>query len=103
MKKYADSLWSRLFAYCSDKRGLFALGFLVCIANGMIFPIFSIFLSKMLAVLLNFSTNASQARTDSNLYAIIFLILAIGAFICCFFQLTIFSYIGESMTEKIRN
>ena len=54
MKKYADSLWSRLFAYCSDKRGLFALGFLVCIANGMIFPIFSIFLSKMLAVLLNF-------------------------------------------------
>ena len=63
-------------------------------ANGMIFPIFSIFLSKMLAVLLKFSTNVGQARSDANIYALIFLILAIAAFILVLLQQTIFSYIG---------
>jgi hypothetical protein len=63
-------------------------------ANGMIFPIFSIFLSKMLAVLVKFSTDVTQARKDANIYALIFLILAIAAFILVLLQQTIFSYIG---------
>jgi len=69
-------------------------GILVCMANGMIFPIFSIFLSKMLAVLIKFSTDVAQARKDANLNALIFLILAIASFIFVLLQQTIFSYIG---------
>ncbi len=57
----------------------------------------------MLAVLVKFGTDPSQARTDSNLYALIFLIIAIGAFILNFLQQTLFSYIGEHLTEKVRN
>jgi len=49
MKKYDDSTFGRLFGYIQSK-GLFFLGILASILNGTIFPIFSIFLGKMLAV-----------------------------------------------------
>ena len=57
----------------------------------------------MLAVLIKFGTNPSQARTDANLYALIFLLIGIGAFVFSFLQQTLFSYIGESLTERVRN
>jgi hypothetical protein len=63
--------------------------------NGAIFPVFSIFLSKMLAVLVNFSiSDRAQARKDADTYALIFLLLGILAFIVNFFQLLLFSYLG---------
>jgi len=71
---------------------------IVAILNGMIFPVFSIFLSKMLGTLVQFGSNASQARTDANLYALVFFLLAIVAFILNLLQQTIFSNIGEKMT-----
>lgn len=79
------------------------LGMLLAVANGCIFPIFSIFLSKMLAVLVLFSSDPAQARTDSNLYALIFFILAIAAFLINLFEFTIFTHIGEDMTQQVRN
>lgn len=103
MKKYDDSIFGRLFAYCSDKKLLFGIGIMVAMMNGVIFPIFSIFLAKMLAILINFEDNPAQARTDANLYALIYLILAIAAFIINVAQQTIFTIIGEDMTQKIRN
>lgn len=103
MKKYDDSIFGRLFSYCSHQKLLFAIGILVAMMNGIIFPIFSIFLAKMLAILINFTDNPIQARTDANLYALIYLILAIAAFIINVAQQTIFTIIGEDMTQKIRN
>ena len=79
------------------------MGLVVCICNGVIFPIFSVFLAKMLAILINFKDNPSQARKDANLYALIYLILAIAAFILNVIQQIIFTTIGEEMTQKIRN
>jgi hypothetical protein len=66
--------------------------------NGSIFPVFSIFLSKMIAVLLKFKDNPSQARTDANLYALLFFLIGIGSFIFNLLQQTLFSIIGEEMT-----
>lgn len=57
----------------------------------------------MLAILIDFKDNPVQARKDANLYALIYLILAIAAFILNVIQLTIFTTIGEEMTQKIRN
>ena len=57
----------------------------------------------MLGTLVQFGSNSSQARKDANLYALIFFILAIVAFILNVLQQAIFSNIGESMTEKLRN
>lgn len=70
--------------------------------NGVIFPVFSIFLSKMLAILIKFSDEPSGARQDANTYALIFFLLGILAFIVQLLQQTIFNIIGEEMTEKIR-
>ena len=57
----------------------------------------------MLAVLINFSTDPVKAREDTNLYALIFFIISIGSFVLNLFVELIFSYIGEGITEKIRN
>jgi hypothetical protein len=57
----------------------------------------------MLAILLKFSYNPTQARSDTNLYAIIYVIIGVVAFIFSVIQMTTFSIIGEETTEKIRN
>jgi ABC-type Mn2+/Zn2+ transport system permease subunit len=87
-----------LFSYSTHRKGLFAIGVVTCIINGVIFPIFSIFLAKMLAILINFSDNPSQARSDANIYALIYVILGVAAFICSIFQQSIFATIGEETT-----
>ena len=94
VQRYEDSIFGRLFDYVTDKKLLFAIGFLVSVGNGMIFPIFSIFISKMLAALILFDDNPSQARTDVNLYALIFFLLAIASLLLNLFQQAIFTYIG---------
>jgi len=101
--KYKDNLWFRLLAYNSDNKCIFALGIAASIANGLIFPVFSIFLSKMLSVLVNFYVNPSQSRSQANTYALIYLALAFIAFIVVFIQQTSFNYVGEHLTQKIRN
>ena len=73
---------------------------LVSMANGTIFPIFSIFIAGMFSTLLKLSdTTASQAqldqaRSDANINALVFFILAIGAFVLNLLQQTIFTNIG---------
>jgi ATP-binding cassette, subfamily B (MDR/TAP), member 1 len=103
LKKYEDGIFGRLFGYASDKKCLFFLGFLVSVLNGCVFPVFSIFLSKMLAVLVNFGSDPVQARTDANLYALLFLLIGIASFILNIFQQLIFSIIGEEVTRRVRN
>jgi hypothetical protein len=51
LKKYEDSIFVRLFSYAKGEELLFVLGIFVAIVNGLIFPTFSIFLSRMLTVL----------------------------------------------------
>jgi ABC-type Mn2+/Zn2+ transport system permease subunit len=80
----------------------FALAVLMAVLNGVIFPIFSIFLSKMLATLIKFLDDKEQARKDANMYALIYVFLAIAAFVVNFFQMVLFSYVGEEITKKIR-
>ena len=42
----------RLFKYNREERGYFISGLLAAILNGSIFPLFSLFLSEMITVLL---------------------------------------------------
>lgn len=103
VEKYEDSIFTRLFGYASDDKCLFLLGVFFAIANGGVFPAFSIFLSKMLAVLINFGNDPVKAREDANLYALIFFIIALAALVCQLLVELIFTYIGENITEKVRN
>lgn len=66
----------------------------MAVINGAIYPTLTIFLSKFLSTLINFDKNREQARNDSNMYALIFLILGIAAFIVNFFQMVLFSHVG---------
>jgi len=63
--------------------------------NGLIFPVFTIFLSKMLNVLINFTDFPVQARKDANLYGLIFFLLGVLAFFVNIIQMTLFASIGE--------
>jgi hypothetical protein len=81
VKKYDESIFSRLFSYSSHRKGLFAVGVVACICNGLVFPVFSIFLARMLAILLDFEDNPVQARKDANLYALLYFIIGIGSFV----------------------
>ena len=104
VKKYDKSIFGRLFAYSKDKLPAFAIGTIAALANGVVFPIFSIFLSKMLASLLmiSYDPNNQKEIDNINLYALIFLILAICAFIFSTIQITSFNIVGEHITRKIR-
>lgn len=89
-------------SYSSEKKLIFCLGIITAMINGLIFPTFTIFLSKMLNVLIKFDDDPVQARKDSNLYALIFLLLGILAFIINVVQMSLFSSIGEEITKRIR-
>jgi ATP-binding cassette subfamily B (MDR/TAP) protein 1 len=81
--------------YSNEKKLVFFFGALVAIVNGCIFPAFTIFLAKMLNVLFNFEDDPVQARKDSNLYALIFILLGILGFFINVIQITLFASIGE--------
>ena len=94
LEKYDGAIFGRLFAYASEHKCLFFLGILASIGNGLVFPIFSIFLSKMLASLVYFSTDPAKARTDANLYALLFFLIGLAAFFFNIIQQSVFSFIG---------
>lgn len=109
VEKYKDAIFSRIFAYSKTKKGPFIAGIMMALANGVIFPIFSIFLSKMLVVLLSVQASVSSGMEVSqsdineiNLYALIFLLLGIAAFFLTTFQMACFNYVGEEITRQIR-
>lgn len=73
---------------------MFFVGFIVSVANGVIFPVFGVFMAKMLAVLIKFESNKAQARADANLYCLLLLLLAIASFVLNLIQQTVFSTVG---------
>jgi hypothetical protein len=78
------------------------LGIFLCLVNGAIFPVFSIFFSKMMGVLVKFKYDPISSRRDANTYALIFVLLGVLAFIVQLLQHIIFNVVGEEMTDKIR-
>jgi len=102
LKKYEDSITTRLFSYATGSKLLFFIGILVAIINGLIFPAFSVFLSKMLTILINFYIDKEKARKDANTYALIYLLLGILSFIVNLVQMVIFSSVGQTITKNIR-
>ena len=91
-----------MFSYASDSKCIFAFATLMAITNGLIFPSFSIIFAKTLTVFLTFDSDPVQSRKESDLYGLIFLLIAIVTFFANFFQTFLFSYLGEKITEKIR-
>lgn len=62
MKKYEKDVFKRIFSYGKGSMWAFFIAVLMAGMNGAIFPIFSIFLSKMLAILIRFLDDKVTAR-----------------------------------------
>ena len=61
------------------------------------------FLGRMLDILfIMFISPTPDARSDANLYAIIFAVLGLAGLITTVVQSIIFTYIGEKMTKQLR-
>lgn len=108
-EKYSKGMNRRLFRYSSRKVPLFILGIVMALANGVIFPIFSIFLSRMFVSLLEVQVAVmkktevpQETINDINKYALIFFLLGIAAFIVTTIQMTSLTLVGEEITRRIR-
>ena len=101
MKKYEEDTFTRLFAYSESKMCIFMVGIVAALANGVIFPIFSIFLARMLAVLLAIQLDKQMNRPHDSqdlynirLYALLFFLFGVAAFILTTIQTACFTYVG---------
>jgi hypothetical protein len=75
---------------------------LFSIATGLVYPAFTIFFAKMLATLFEFQINSKQARKDADFYALIFTIIAVCGMFVNFFNVAIFSLVGDKITKRVR-
>jgi len=83
---------------------LFVIGIVCAMAAGCVFPVFSIYLSKMLIALINVALDNTdqEAIDDVNGYALGFFIIAIICFILQTILITCFFMIGDLVTKRIR-
>lgn len=51
LAKHEKNVFKRVFGYNTDKKILFALGILIAVVNGLIYPCFAIFLSRIITSL----------------------------------------------------
>lgn len=82
---------------------MLVLGSLGAIVNGAIYPVFSLFLARMIEMLTYLQygmKNASQS--DANFQSIVFLLLGIASFIFGGIQTSLFTLVGDRLTKRIR-
>jgi len=99
-KEEKPQVFGRLFQYNKKDQPLIFIGVIVALLNGCIFPSLSIVLSNMLEVFA--LPDASNFRSRANLLSLMFLVLAIVAFLLNSIQLSIFSVVGENLSRTIR-
>jgi ABC-type multidrug transport system fused ATPase/permease subunit len=93
-----------VFSYVHDQKCIFAIGVILTLLIGGIYPIFSIFLSDIINALFDLSTKAHHdyGRQQSDLAALVFLILAVGGFLVTFARDIVAYTVGNEITNNIR-
>ncbi|XP_024540365.1 ABC transporter B family member 4 [Selaginella moellendorffii] len=75
-------------------------GSVAAVAHGIIFPAYSLLLSSMLATFFELDTHKLQ--TDSNFWALMFVVMAAGSIVVCPSNLFSFSIAGSRLVNRIR-
>lgn len=103
LKKYEGRIYSRLFGYNRSDIWLIVLGSIGALANGAIFPVFSLFLAKMIEILafLQYS-RPGTSQDDANFQSLVFLLLGIASFVFGALQTSSFTLVGDRLTKRIR-
>ncbi|KYQ92143.1 ABC transporter B family protein [Tieghemostelium lacteum] len=100
-KKSAEDVpLSRVMKYSSPETLLFIFGVLAAVGTGGVYPAFSIIFTEMLTIFQH--PDGDYVKSHANYIAIWFMVLAVGAGICNFFQAFLFSVIGEKLTFRLR-
>ncbi|KAJ3317373.1 ATP-binding cassette, sub-B (MDR TAP), member 4 [Blyttiomyces sp. JEL0837] len=92
--------WARLFGLSQPEYPIIALGVLGSAATGILFPMFSLIFSSIIAVF--GETDISKERDGVRFWAIMFVLLAIGAFIANFLSIAGIGTAGEKLTRRLR-
>jgi hypothetical protein len=89
MKKYSKTIFKRLFTYTVPDRQKFVLGVISSMFGGVVYPVFSIFMAKLIVALFSLSSNdpsvVKESRDDANRNCLIITLIGVVAFICHFF------------------
>eukprot|EP00742_Colponemidia_sp_Colp-10_P003632 GILJ01003866.1.p1 GENE.GILJ01003866.1~~GILJ01003866.1.p1 ORF type:complete len:1310 (-),score=238.99 GILJ01003866.1:288-4217(-) len=90
---------ARVLSYVKGDGGWLLVAVIAAVVNGAIFPMYSIVLSEMLSV---FYLPEDRIRPEANFMALMFLVLAAGAGLANYFQISTFTLIGERITRRLR-
>lgn len=101
MKKYGSSLFKRLAFYTRPDIKLVIMGGIAAMGNGVIFPVFSIFLAKMIGILIEMQLGGGD-QSVANRQALTFFGLAIAGLAANFLQNGLFSIVGDRLTKRVR-
>jgi len=99
-KEEQPKVFGRLFKYNKRDQPLIFIATIAALLNGCVFPSLSVVLSNMLEVFA--LPEASNFRSRANFLSLMFLVLAIVSFVLSSVQLSIFSFVGENLSRKVR-
>jgi len=103
LKKYEGKIYERLFAYNRPDLWMLVLGSVGALLNGAIYPVFSLFLARMIEVLTYLQYGlGGTSQSDANFQALVFLLLGIGSFVFGSLQTSLFTLVGDRLTKRIR-
>ncbi|KAJ1980381.1 hypothetical protein H4R33_005484, partial [Dimargaris cristalligena] len=91
----------RLFSANLPEKWLIVFGAICAAVDGAIMPCYSIIFSRIMAVFSNVA-NPVQMRTDGDFYSLMFVVLAIVAFIAATGRVGLFAMSGERLTYRLR-
>lgn len=84
----------------------FVIGVILTILNGLVYPVFSIFLSVIITSLFDLQSSkpatVDKGRHDADIASLVFLILAVAGFLGIFARDLMTYIVGEEITSNIR-
>ncbi|KAJ3106312.1 ATP-binding cassette, sub-B (MDR TAP), member 4 [Phlyctochytrium planicorne] len=92
--------WARLYKINSAEWPYFIVGVLASGGNGVLFPMFSNIFSEVLNVF--GKVDANERNSGIRFWALMFVLLAVGAFFSNFLSIAAFGTAGERLTKRIR-
>ncbi|KAJ3306645.1 tRNA N6-adenosine threonylcarbamoyltransferase [Blyttiomyces sp. JEL0837] len=92
--------WGRLFGLSKPEYPIITLGVLGSAATGTLFPMLALIFSSIIAVF--GETDISKERDGVRFWAIMFVVISIGAFISNFLSISCIGIAGEKLTRRLR-
>lgn len=99
-KKEDVQIFKRLFQENKKDQPLIVFGMFIALLNGCVFPSMALILAEIMDAFA--LPDASDFRSRANLYSLLFLVLAIIALILDSIQQSLFNYIAENLSRKVR-